>query len=70
MYDINKELDLGTYMLIDTSYHKTIVTGFHFVCHHSSHQMNRGLHSLMLNSLVFIDEMARRTYRPRDTWVR
>jgi hypothetical protein len=56
-------------MLIDASYYETVVVRLHFVGHECGHEMDRGLHALVLNPLVLVDEVARSVDRSRDTWV-
>lgn len=48
-----------THMFVDASYHEALVMRLHLVRHHSSHKMDCGLHALVLDLLVFVDEMAR-----------
>ena len=56
-------------MLIDASYYETVVVRLYFVGHECGHEMDRGLHALVLNLLVLVDEVARSVDRSRDTWV-
>lgn len=49
----------STHMLIDSSDHEAVVVGFDFVGGHSSHEMKGGLHTLVLDPFVFIDEVTR-----------
>jgi len=42
-------------MLIDASYYETVVVRLHFVGHECGHEMDRGLHALVLNLLVLVD---------------
>jgi hypothetical protein len=56
-------------MLIDSSDHEAVVVRFDFVGGQSSHEMNGGLHTLVLDLFVFIDEVARIANCSRNTWV-
>ena len=60
---------ISNYMLIDSSDHKAVVVGFDLVGGQSSHEMNGGLHTLVLDLFVFIDEVARIANCSRNTWV-
>lgn len=57
-------------MLVYSGDHETVVTRFDLVSHQACHEMDCGLHPLVLDSLIFIDEVSRITDGSGHTWIR
>ena len=68
-HGLQTEFVTFTYMLIDASYDQTVVVRLHFICHECGHKVDCGLHALVLNLLVFVNEVTRGVDRSRDTRV-
>lgn len=57
---VTVDLDAVTMMvLVDACHHKTVIAGFDFVGDESRHEVDGGLHTLVFDLLVLVDEVAR-----------